>query len=268
VAATRILRTELAAAGVDLLVLFSSTAALTGGGPGQADYCSANAYLDAVANSAEHSDGPRTLSVNWCEWQWNAWDVELAGFDPKITEFLRNNRARMGLTFEEGWRSLLRALAVGAPQVAISTQNLDELVEVTSQFSIAVLAQATRDPGVRHPRPALANPFVPADSEPATTIAGVWADALGLTEVGLHDSFFDLGGNSLIGLDLIVRLRTALDSPTLPPHLLYEAPTVADMAHFLNNGGQGGSATEAAEIEQGRRRGAWRRESATERSRS
>src|SRR5262249_26406002 len=101
-------------------------------------------------------------------------------------------------------RSLLRALAVGVPQVAVSTQNLDELVDVTSQFSIAVLARATREPGVRHPRPALANPFVPADSEPATTIAGVWADALGLTEVGVHDSFFDLGGNSLIGLDLMV----------------------------------------------------------------
>jgi len=46
----------------------------------------------------------------------------------------------------------------------------------------------------------------------------------------VHDNFFELGGNSLIGMEIIAEVRKALDIPYLPPHLLYEAPTVATLA--------------------------------------
>jgi acyl carrier protein len=61
-------------------------------------------------------------------------------------------------------------------------------------------------------------------------IAAVWTEALGLESVGAHDNFFELGGNSLIGMEIIAEVRKALDIAYLPPHLLYEAPTVAALA--------------------------------------
>ncbi|MDQ4069748.1 MAG: SDR family NAD(P)-dependent oxidoreductase [Actinomycetota bacterium] len=53
---------------LDFLVLCSSTIALTGG-VGQVDYCAANAFLDAFAQSTQGIDGRFTVSINWDAWQ-------------------------------------------------------------------------------------------------------------------------------------------------------------------------------------------------------
>ncbi|HZN76756.1 MAG TPA: SDR family oxidoreductase [Micromonosporaceae bacterium] len=54
--------------GADVLVLCSSTLALTGA-VGQVDYVAANAFLDALAQHASADGGPEVISVNWDAWQ-------------------------------------------------------------------------------------------------------------------------------------------------------------------------------------------------------
>ncbi|HEX5758509.1 MAG TPA: acyltransferase domain-containing protein, partial [Thermoanaerobaculia bacterium] len=63
-------------------------------------------------------------------------------------------------------------------------------------------------------------------------IAAVWRDLLGVPGFGVHDDFFDLGGSSLLGLQLASRLRGAL-GVEVSSDLLLEAPTVAAMAALL-----------------------------------
>ncbi|MDX2939092.1 type I polyketide synthase [Streptomyces ipomoeae] len=237
----------------DFVVLFSSITAVTGGGPGQADYCSANAWLDATAQRTAPG-GPRILSVNWGEWRWNAWESGLDGFDEDTTEFLRANRERIGLSFDDGWRSLLRALALPEPQVVVSTQDLPLLVDISSRLTVeAVTGQGagTTDPAQRHPRPALATPYVAPEGERALKIAEIWAELLGLTEVGVQDSFFDLGGNSLLGMQLITRIRAAVGG-SLPPHVLYEAQTIEQLLARLDAGEAGGATAGGATADPGR----------------
>jgi acyl transferase domain-containing protein/acyl carrier protein len=53
---------------LDFLLLCSSLNALTGG-PGDAGYCAANAFLDAFAHYRSARDGQRTISINWDAWQ-------------------------------------------------------------------------------------------------------------------------------------------------------------------------------------------------------
>jgi len=60
-------------------------------------------------------------------------------------------------------------------------------------------------------------------------VAGVWREILGLQEVGLHDSFLDLGGDSLLATRLMSRLREEL-SVELAIERLFEAPTVAGVS--------------------------------------
>ena len=78
-------------------------------------------------------------------------------------------------------------------------------------------------------RPELETPFVAPRTPVEESLAEVWAGVLGLEEVGIHDNFLELGGDSLLASQVISRVISAF-RVELPLRTLFEAPTVADMA--------------------------------------
>ena len=84
-------------------------------------------------------------------------------------------------------------------------------------------------------RPELAGGYVAPATPAEELLAGIWAQVLGITQVGTTDSFFDLGGHSLLVTQVVARLRASgydisvgdlLDHPTIAaaaPLLLAEA---------------------------------------------
>jgi amino acid adenylation domain-containing protein len=78
-------------------------------------------------------------------------------------------------------------------------------------------------------RPELKNPYVRPRTPVETTIAEIWAEVLKLTQVGVHDNFFDLGGHSLVAVQVISRIRNFLHAE-IPLRTLFENPTVATLA--------------------------------------
>jgi acyl transferase domain-containing protein len=65
------------------------------------------------------------------------------------------------------------------------------------------------------------------------TIAGVWQDVLGVSRLGIHDNFFGLGGNSLLGIQLVSMLRKAF-LLELPMNSIFESQTVAEQAIVIS----------------------------------
>ena len=63
-------------------------------------------------------------------------------------------------------------------------------------------------------------------------LAGLWSESLGVESVGIHDSFFELGGNSISGAVLVNRLQRELGE-IVHVVVIFDAPTVAKMGTHL-----------------------------------
>ena len=57
----------------------------------------------------------------------------------------------------------------------------------------------------------------------------IWTEVLGLTRVGIHDNFFDIGGHSLLAVRLFARIKDEL-GVRLPLAILVKSATVSQMA--------------------------------------
>jgi len=94
-------------------------------------------------------------------------------------------------------------------------------------------------------------PVIGPRNELEGAIAAAWRETLAVDEVDVRSSFFDLGGNSLLLLELHARLHTSLGmQPTVAD--LFRFPTVAGLAEHL--GGAAGPAPAAAAAARGARR--------------
>jgi len=63
-------------------------------------------------------------------------------------------------------------------------------------------------------------------------LAEIWATVLQLEQVGIHDDFFALGGDSLLATQVLILIHTNLDIE-VEASLFFEAPTIAEMAQHL-----------------------------------
>jgi acyl-CoA synthetase (AMP-forming)/AMP-acid ligase II/aryl carrier-like protein len=100
--------------------------------------------------------------------------------------------------------------------------------------------------------------YVAPEAATDRAIADVWQEVLRVERVGLHDNFFDLGGHSLLLMQVQGKLRRLL-SREVPIVDLFRHPTVAALGRHLRNGADAGPepAAEAeaiASVQAGRQR--------------
>jgi acyl carrier protein len=75
--------------------------------------------------------------------------------------------------------------------------------------------------------------YVPPQTDLERVVAGVWQQMFGLEQISIEENFFDLGGHSLLLVQMHSRLREALRTD-FPIVTLFEHPTIQSLAEHLS----------------------------------
>ncbi|HET8845325.1 MAG TPA: beta-ketoacyl synthase N-terminal-like domain-containing protein, partial [Ktedonobacteraceae bacterium] len=145
--------------------------------------------------------------------------------------------ADYAMNAQEGLEVLVRVLANRSiTRALISTGDLQARIQQWVRLeTLAPLPEESRS-SMRHKVGGTyvegASTSTLADSEIERIVTHIWKQALGVEQVSLYDNFFDLGGNSLIGLQVLNQLKKALHVQ-LPAVALFDAPTISSLVRLL-----------------------------------
>jgi acyl carrier protein len=124
----------------------------------------------------------------------------------------------------------------------VSTRNLLQLKEqimgqkpserAAEQQLGEEMREASPKGSAARSRPDLPSAYLAPRSKLEGQIVTVWQELLGIQPIGVYDSFFDLGGDSLLAIQLAVRLNEAL-ATNLSVQDLFDAPQVAGLAEII-----------------------------------
>nr|QEO74345.1 Beta-ketoacyl synthase [uncultured bacterium] len=125
---------------------------------------------------------------------------------------------------------------VERPRVTTGIQPQEATGEEASpSSSLAAGAAGAREGGATlYSRPELGTPYVAPESSTEQTIAEMWQKLLGIERVGVNDDFFQLGGNSLLGIQITSQLRQEFQVE-IPVHALFQATTVSELALIVED---------------------------------
>ncbi|NQY97373.1 MAG: SDR family NAD(P)-dependent oxidoreductase [Henriciella sp.] len=144
-----------------------------------------------------------------------------------------------GIRPNEGVEAFGRVMSQsGLVQTIVSSVDPDVWLSQLDQDSSAESDDENDDSNFE--RPQLASDYLQPETPVELDLAATWSDLLGVKKVGTGDDFFDLGGNSLIGVRLFASIRKK-HGVSLPLATLFEAPTIAELAAVLAKHGVSGA---------------------------
>lgn len=136
-----------------------------------------------------------------------------------------------GILPKEGAEAFARVMTTPPlPSWMVSSLDIAQLLEQAALVGAPVAA----DGGTKFARPELDSEYIEPRDEIERTIVGFWRELLGVEKVGINDSFFDLGGHSLIAVRLFAMIKKAFHVE-YPISVLFEAPTIERCAAMIRD---------------------------------
>ncbi|MFO7587676.1 MAG: amino acid adenylation domain-containing protein, partial [Gemmatimonadota bacterium] len=174
--------------------------------------------------------------------------VQLRGFRIELGEIeqaiLRHPAVRETVVVLDGSREGGRLVAYLVPTEAVPSEGelRDHLRRTLPEYMVPALFVTVeaipQTPNGKIDRRALPKPpaerreggelFVPPRTREERILASIWEEFLGLERVGIHDGFFDLGGDSILSIQVIA--RAAREGIRITPKSFFQDPTIAGLA--------------------------------------
>jgi acyl transferase domain-containing protein/thioesterase domain-containing protein/ubiquinone/menaquinone biosynthesis C-methylase UbiE len=149
--------------------------------------------------------------------------------------FQENIELKKGLLSAEGIEVFNRILHSKKPQVLVSTWDLQarlKLIKDTISGLASSKESAHLPKSVQHSRAQLNSAYIAPRNELERTMTNTWGKFLGIERVGIFDDFFELGGDSLMAVQLVSELRRSTQVE-LSTHTLLAKSTVAALAESI-----------------------------------
>lgn len=166
--------------------------------------------------------------------------VELGEIEAVLSQHAAVEQSAVVVRDATGGEKVLVAYVTGAP--ALATAELQHFLAqklpyymLPNQFIQLDQLPLTPNGKIDRralPDPALSSPartYMPPRTPMEEMVAALFAEVLGVAQVGVHDNFFGLGGHSLKAVQVVHHLRTR-HQITIAQHWLFTAPTVAELA--------------------------------------
>lgn len=208
----------------DFCLLVSSIATVLGG-VGYGAYAAANCYLDAFAAKKDtQPDGTVWISVGFDGWRFG--DTSQSGGDRY------RQLAALAITPQEGERVIETLFSIESDgRLIVSTADLRHRIQalrtVDSKASVT-----HRSANGYHPRPPLAVAYTAPRNEVEKSVVEILEHVLHISGIGVDDGFFELGGNSLLGIQVLSHVKKKFDIE-IPVRLMFEHPTPSQLASVI-----------------------------------
>ncbi|MBW4454431.1 MAG: SDR family NAD(P)-dependent oxidoreductase [Nostoc indistinguendum CM1-VF10] len=216
-----ILETVLQGINLDFCVLISSLSSVLGA-LGMAAYPAAHHFTDAFVYKHNQTSSTPWISVNWDNWLTSQLATELATKPEISTELFMSNH--------EGVKVFKQVLALNKlNQIVVSTTDLQARIEQWIKPS-AIINQPNSL--TLHSRPFLQNSYIAPRNEIEQNIANIWQEILGIEPIGIEDNFLELGGDSLLSIQITARANKA--GLRFTNQHLFEYPTIGQLAEIAD----------------------------------
>jgi len=191
-------------------IMFISSLSAILGGYGFAGYAASNIFMDFVTQKEAGRHSPRLISVNWDAIQST---TATKGMDQEILISPNQLKEIFGLIIKSDYSG----------QLAVSATDLNMRIELQKR----VASSANNDDYTNLP--------ASGDEENSTEfLLNIWREYLGVEKINNHDDFFELGGNSLIAVQMFNRIKKETGT-ALPMAKIFEHSTIHELAPLLNN---------------------------------
>lgn len=188
---------------LDIFVSFSSIASLFSA-PGQGDYIAANGYLDAFSYY-RNGMGLPSATVNWSTWRETGMSVK--------HDFTVDTVFKMLMT-KDGIAGFAKALNKQLPQIVVGELNFEsKVISLLSRFQLkfspAIENELVKRTGTvktsgGNKKQNITQVTLTGKTEGYTAmeqaIGTIWGRVLGFETLDVYDNFYDLGGDSILGL--------------------------------------------------------------------
>jgi amino acid adenylation domain-containing protein len=185
--------------------LLSSSIATVLGALGNSVYTSANCFIDAFcAWKNSIAQRPLWTSVDWDHWN-EMDDAEVSGLLDRIFALPVQNR------------------------LVVSPLDLDARMRQWDKQAVTEEPEPSVD---LQPRPELSSRYNAPETDIEKRLAEIWSQFFGIAGIGVDDEFFELGGDSLKAMTVLLKINRCFDVD-IPLSELFTFSTIRGLAGFI-----------------------------------